>query len=119
MAKSYKAMSEATKKNYFSQIMAMMVEAGEDVGISGSGEFNLPVVLEDGTETFIVVKVSMPTGSRDGDPYDGYAMRDEYAQKCQEKEAKAKASAEAKARKIEQDKKRREKLAQSKAEHSK
>jgi len=118
MAKSYKAMSEETKNLFMNQIMAMLTEKGEDAGKCGTNELNFPVVLEDGTETFIVVKVSMPTGTRDGDAYDGYAMRDEYAQKCQEKAEKAKAQAEAKAKKIARDKANREKLAQSKAQHT-
>jgi len=113
-----KAMREMAKSAYIQKMMEMLAEAGEDLGMSGSNEFNFPIVHEDGTEDFIVVKVSIPTGSRDGDPYDGYAVRDEFKMKAVEKAEKAKSAAEAKAKKIAQDKARREKLAASKALHA-
>lgn len=114
-----KAMREAVRNQYIAQIMKALEAAGEDVGMSASNEFNMPIVLEDGTEDFIVVKVSVPTGSRDGEAYDGYAIRTEYTMKVEEKAIKAKAAAEAKEKKIARDKANREKLAASKAAYNK
>ena len=53
--------------------------------------------------------IKVPTGSRDGDAYDGYSMAEDWAIKCKNKEETAKKKAEAKAKKIEKDKKMREK----------
>lgn len=115
MAKTVKAMRETVKATVIAQLIQALTVSGEDVGMSGSAEFNFPVVLEDGSEDFVVVKVSIPTGSRDGEPYDGYGMRTDYSMKCQERKEKAEAAAIAKAKKIEKDKARREKAAANKA----
>lgn len=61
-----------------------------------ASEIAIPVTDDEGNEKFILVKVSIPRGTRDGDggyiPYDGYAAAQEYAQekadKAQEKKAK-------------------------------
>lgn len=92
-------------------VLAYFVEANEDCGMIASNSFNFPVV-EDGEEGWveIVVKVTKD----DGD--DGYAKRDEYRMKCEEREAKAKERAEAKAKKIERDKKAREERKRAKQE---
>ena len=47
--------------------------------------------------------VKVPTGSRDGEAYDGYAMAEEYRLKVAEKAEKARKAAEAKAKKIAKD----------------
>lgn len=79
-----------------------------DVLRTGSQELCLPIVNEDGDESFLVLTFKIPKGSRDGDAYDGYAMAEEYAIKCKLKTEKAKELAEKKAKKIERDKKMRE-----------
>ena len=49
----------------------------------------------------------MPTGSRDGDAYDGYSVAEEYALKQKLKAEKAIAAAKAKEKKIAKDKAKR------------
>lgn len=112
---SVKTLRDAKRAEY-TRVLMELLGTNEDVGQSASGELNFPVVLEDGTEDWIVVKVSIPTGTRDGDAYDGYAMREEYTMKCAEKAEKAKAQAAAKAKKIARDQKLRESKAQAKKE---
>ena len=70
--------------------------------------------LED--DAYVEITVKVPTGSRDGDAYDGYALAQEYEMKQKEKAEKAKAAAEKKAAKIARNTKRRNQLAQAKAE---
>ena len=93
--------ANVVRERYLDTIMSYFTD--EDIGKIASNSFNFPVV-EDGEEGWveIVVKVTKD----DGD--DGYAKRDEYRMKCEEREAKAKERAEAKAKKIERDKKARE-----------
>lgn len=79
-----------------------------DVLRTGSQEYCIPITNENGDEAYLKVSFSIPTGSRDGDAYDGYAMAEEYKLKCAEKAEKAKVAAEKKAAKIKADKKKRE-----------
>lgn len=76
-----------------------------DVLRTGSQEICLPIVGEDSEEGYLVITFKIPKGSRDGEPYDGYAVAEDYKMKVKQKEADAKKRAEAKAKKIERDKK--------------
>lgn len=75
----------------------------EDTDYLSTNKFNFPLVGCEGSELFCEITVKIPNGSRDGDPYDGYALREEYQLKLKEKEEKAKANAEKKAKKIKRD----------------
>lgn len=101
--------ANVVRERYLDAIMSYFTD--EDIGRIASNSFNFPIV-EDGEEGWveIVVKVTKD----DGD--DGYAKRDEYRMKCEEREAKAKERAEAKAKKIERDKKAREERKRAKQE---
>lgn len=81
----------------------------EEILQTNSNELCLPWVDEEGKEGYITITFRIPKGSRDGEAYDGYILAEDYTRKVAEKEAKAKEKAEAKARKIELDKKLREK----------
>ena len=64
-----------------------------------ASEIAIPCLDEEGNEKFVLIKVSIPRGTRNGnggyDPYDGYAVAEDYAIDCEEK-AQKKADAEAK-----------------------
>ena len=85
---------------------------GEEVLRVGSNEIALPVLDEEGNEKWMVLTFKVPTGSRDGDAYDGYAMAEDYKMKCEDKERKVKEKAE----KAAKDKAKREAKAKEKAE---
>lgn len=75
-----------------------------------ASEVTLPVVDAEGNEKFILVKVSIPRGTRNGqggyDPYDGYAASEAY---LLEQESKAQEKAVKKAMKeAEKGKKKKE-----------
>jgi len=91
-----------TAMNWFTTYM------DQDCGLIASGTFNFPIVADDGEEGWIEICVKVPKGTKD-EEYDGYARRDDYRLKCEERKAKAKAQAEAKAKKMARDKARREK----------
>ena len=109
MAVSRKALRESVKSQYMEKLSQLLAEMGEDVGITGSNELNFPVVDSEGNEDFIVVKLVIPTGTRDGEEYDGFGARNDYALKLKEKSEKAAKAAEAKAKKIARDEKLRAK----------
>lgn len=100
-----KQLDEEIKVRFLEGVSEHLENAGEEVLRVGSNEIALPVVDSNGEERWLVVTFKVPTGSRDGDAYDGYSMKEDYEMKQAEKAAKA----EAKAAKAEKDKAKRAK----------
>ena len=115
---SKKILHDALRAKYIERVSKFLADAGEEVLVTGSNEIALPCVDSEGNDEFIVITFKVPTGSRDGDAYDGYSMAEDFKIKSAEKAEKAKIAAEKKAKKIAQDKKMREEKARAKAEHS-
>ena len=107
-----KQLDDEIKVRFLDGIAEHLSNTGEEVLRTGSNEIALPVLDEDGNEKWLVLTFKVPTGSRDGDAYDGYSMAEDYKMKCEEKEVKAKAKAE----KAEKDKAKREAKNKEKAE---
>jgi hypothetical protein len=108
-----KQLDEEIKVRFLEGVSEHLENAGEEVLRVGSNEIALPVVDTNGEERWLVVTFKVPTGSRDGDAYDGYSMKEDYEMKLADKAAKA----EAKAAKAEKDKAKREaKKAEAEAE---
>lgn len=113
MATSRKALREAVKAVYVADLAAYFDGKGEEVLQVKSNELAIPVVDAEGNEDFIVLTVKIPTGANKGtEPYDGYAMAEEYQLKQAEKAAKAEEAAKKKAAKIARDEARRAKEAE-------
>jgi hypothetical protein len=112
MAKTAKVLNEEIKVRFLDGVSEHLTNAGEEVLRVGSNEIAIPVVDEDGNEKWLVVTFKVPTGTRDGDAYDGYSMAEDYQMKCEDKERKAKEKAE----KAAKDKAKREAKAKEKAE---
>ena len=115
---SKKSLHDALRAKYVERVSKFLADAGEEVLVTGSNEIALPCVDSEGNDEFIVITFKVPTGSRDGDAYDGYSMAEDFKIKSAEKAEKAKIAAEKKAKKIAQDQKMREEKAKAKAEHS-
>lgn len=110
MAKSQKALNDEIKANYFEKVWDFLSELGEDVIKVKSNEIAFPVVDSEGGEKSVVIVIKVPTGANKGtEPYDPYAMGEEYELKEKAKKEKAEKVAKAKAEKIAKDKIRREK----------
>lgn len=116
MAKSKKQLHEALRAKYMGAIMDYLKAQDEEVLVTGSQEIALPCVDEEGNDEFIVITFKVPTGSRDGEAYDGYSVAEDYRMKEADKAEKAKIAAEKKARQIAKDKAMREAKAKAKAE---
>lgn len=120
MATSKKSLNEKLRTAYMELVKSFLIEEyDEEILVTGSNEFCIPCVDGEGNDEFVVVTFKVPTGSRDGDAYDGYAMAEDYRMKCEAKAEKAKESAKKKAEKIARDKANREAKAKAKAEHQK
>ena len=104
-----KQLDEEIKVRFLEGVSEHLTNVGEEVLRVGSNELALPVVDSEGEERWLVLTFKVPTGSRDGDAYDGYSMKQDYEMKRAEKAAKA----EEKAKKAEKDKAKREAKAKS------
>ena len=110
-----KVANEALRAQYIELLTKLLTDSGEEVLRVKSNEIALPVVDRDGDDSYVVITLKVPTGSRDGDPYDGYGEAESYAMACKQKAEKAKADAEKKAKKIARDQAYRAKQAENKA----
>ena len=104
MAVSRKVERELIRAQFLESVSAFLTAQDNEVLRVKSNELALPVVGCEGNEDFLVLTFKVPTGANKGlEPYDGYALAEDYVHNLAEKEAKAKAKAEEKARKIERD----------------
>jgi hypothetical protein len=110
--------NEALRAQYIDIITKLLGDSGEEVLRVKSNEIAIPVVDRDGEDNYVVITIKVPTGSRDGDPYDGYGEAESYALNCKQKAEKAAADAEKKAKKIARDEAMRAKKAENKAKHA-
>ena len=100
------------RSTYLDLVRQMVNEKVETDALTVSAsELAIPCLDEEGNETWVLIKVSIPRGTRNGEggynPYNGYAIAEDYAIDLKEK-AEKKADAEAKKQaKIERDKKAR------------
>ena len=98
-----KQLDEEIKARFLKDVTEHLSNVGEEVLRVGSNEIALPVVDTEGEERWLVVTFKVPTGSRDGEEYDGYSMKEDYEMKLAEKAAKAEEAARKKAEKIKKD----------------
>jgi hypothetical protein len=115
MGTSKTVLDNAVREKFMGAVKDFLEKSGEEVLITGSNEIALPCVDAEGNEKFIVLTFKVPTGTRGGDPYNGYEEAEDYAAHVKAKEEKAKIAAEKKARKIAADQAIREEKARLKA----
>lgn len=107
---SRKQLQEELRTKYIEIFTEIFENREEEVLRVASNKIAFPVLDSEGGEEFIEITVKVPTGSNKGaDPYDGYALAEEYRMKLAQKEEKKKENEEKKKKKIERDKKYREK----------
>lgn len=117
-----KAQLETKLRNQYLDMISEMIsnQMETDALLVSASELAIPCLDEEGNEKFVLIKVSIPRGTRNGqggyDPYDGYAVAEDYTQDRFEK-AQKKADAEAKKQKkiAADEKKRAEKKALAEA----
>ena len=107
--------NEALRAQYIELLTKLLSEGGEEVLRVKSNELAIPCVDKDGEDNYIVITIKVPTGSRDGDPYDGYGEAESYAMSVRQKAEREAEKAEAKAKKIARDQAFRAKQAENKA----
>ena len=110
--------NDALRTKFVGILKDVLSAAGEEVLITGTNEICIPTVDAEGEDQYVVFTVKVPTGSRDGDAYDGYSMQQDFAIKQKNKAEKAKKDAKDKAAKIARDTKMRASKAKLKAERA-
>ena len=117
-----KAQLETKLRNTYLDMIRNMVssEVETDALAVSASELAIPCLDEEGNEKFVLIKVSIPRGTRNGqggyDPYDGYYLAEQYAQDLKDKaECKAQKDAEKQAKIARDEKKRAEKKALAEA----
>lgn len=116
---SEKSLREGLRRKYLDLISQFLADKGEEVLVTGTNEIAIPCTDDEKNDEFVVITFKVPTGSRDGDAYDGYSMAEDFSMKQKEKAEKAAVAAAKKAEKIARDKAFREQKAKAKAEHEK
>ena len=112
MAKTAKVLNEEIKGRFLDGVAEHLTQVGEEVLRVGSNEIALPVLDEDGNEKWLVLTFKVPTGTRQGEAYDGYEMAEDYKMKLENKAIKEQQKAE----KTAKDKAKREAKVKEKAE---
>ena len=113
MAVSRKIERELIRTSFLDKVAQFLYEGGEEVLRVKSNEIAIPVVGCEGNEDFLVLTFKVPTGANKGlEPYDGYALAEDYIHNLAEKERKAKEKAEAKAKKVAKDEEIRKRKAE-------
>ena len=72
MAKLTNSQKNSLRFQAMQRLMSLLAEAGEDVMQTKNNKFMYPSVTDDGEELYFEITVSIPSGSRDGDQYNGY-----------------------------------------------
>ncbi len=103
MAISKKSLNEKFKMKVLEMVSNFLKEEGEDVLRVKSGEICFPFVNEAGDDEWLKMTFSVPAGSREGEPYDGYGEAESYEMGVASKKKKAEEAALAKAKKIKKD----------------
>ena len=112
MAVSRKVEREMLRTLYLNKVVEYLIDDEEidEILRVKSNEIAIPVVGCEGNEDFVVITFKVPTGANKGtEPYDGYALAEDYVYNLAEKERKAEERKAEKARKIERDKEIRRK----------
>lgn len=117
MTVSKKWLNDKLRAIYMEQVKKCLEDNGEEVLQTASNEFAIPCVNDNGDDEFIVLTFKVPSGSRDGESYDGYGEAEFYAQKTKEKQEKQEKSKLEKQAKIEKDAKMREQRKLAKEKH--
>ena len=115
---SKKVTIDALRAKYVEMLREMLAGAEEEVLRVGSNEIAIPVVDDEGEDQYVVFKVQVPSGSRDGEAYDAYGLAEAYTMHQAEKKEKAEEAARKKAAKIARDEAARKAKAEAKANHN-
>lgn len=94
------ALENEVRAKIFALIRPVLEEEFGDVMFVKNTEITMPTVFSTGEECFANVSISLPRGSRDGDPYDGYVAAEDYKAELEVKAERKRKADEKKERAI-------------------
>lgn len=100
MAQNKKALHENLRNKYIEMISEVLKAEGEEVLVTNTNEIAFPCIDEEGNDEWLVLTFKIPTGSRDGDIYDGYGEAESFKMKQNEKREKQKPPQKQRQRKL-------------------
>lgn len=100
--------NDAELRDFYLKKIMDFLKQDEEVMQTKSNEFVFPCTDAENNDKWIQIVVKVPTGERNGEPFDGYSLAEDYALKLKMKAEKKKEQEEKKQKKIERDKKKRE-----------
>lgn len=113
-------LGNALREEITTGLVTYLEEQGLTVGKRASGKLLFEKPDSTGEDRWVQVDVIVPKGSREGEPFDGQALIDEYAEKQEFAKAKAvereRVSKEKQAKRAEKDKAKAEAKAKADAE---
>lgn len=92
MATSKRALENTARQKYMDMVKEFFTAQGEDVLQIESNTICFPIVLEDGTETWMRIPFQIPSNEHaknGGAEFDGYERAEDYRMKQEEKAEKA------------------------------
>lgn len=107
MAMSKKVLREGIKAQWMAKVLEWLKENEEEGLVFGSNKIAVPVVDSEGNEDWLTFTLTVPTGSRDGDAFDGYDMARDWEMTQKEKAEKKTEKEKEKEKKKERDEKAR------------
>lgn len=107
---------DTIRNNWINWLTEQLNAAGEeDILRTKSNEIAIPITTDEGEEGYLCFTLKIPSGTRDGEAYDGYEEAEAYKDHLEDKAAKAEAAAKKKAAKIAADQKARAEKAAARA----
>ena len=88
MAMSKKVLREGIKAQWMEKVLEWLKANEEEGLVFGSNKIAVPVVDGEGNEDWLTLTLTVPTGSRDGDVFDGYEMARDWEMTQKEKAEK-------------------------------
>lgn len=76
------------RTKYMKKIAKVLEEAGEEVLQIATNSLAIPTLDSQKNEKWLKIVLSVPTGSRDGEPFDGYAEQEDFNFKEETKKKK-------------------------------
>ena len=114
--KTNNQLNNELREKYRNILKDFFTKEGEEVLVTNTNEIAIPTLDSSRREKYVVIKVMVPNGSRDGEPYDAYSVAEAFGIHTEEQAAKKRIAEEKKAKKIAADEKRRAEQARLKAE---
>lgn len=96
MAKVNRKETEKIRNTYLKEIEKIYTDTNTEIFQIASNKLCIPVVGDEGGEYYLTITFAVPTGERNGEPFDGYAEKETWELKVNDKKIREKEKKEKK-----------------------